>query len=164
MQCNTEYPTPLRDTNLNVMKSLNKKFGTKVGFSDHTLGIDAAVVAATLGAAIIEKHITLSKSMKGPDHKASINEKELKEMIKKIRNINLILGSAEKKITKSEFKNLKIARNSIVAKTGIKKGEKFSKNNLYVKRPGTGISPMEFFRIIGKKAKKNFKIDEQITL
>ena len=164
MQCNTEYPTPLRDANLRAMLSIKKKYGVKIGYSDHTKGIEASLAAVAMGATVIEKHITLNKNLSGPDHKASITEQELRKMIEGIKRIEIALGDGIKKATPSEKKNIKIARNSIVAVGYIKRGEKFTNKNLGIKRPGNGISPMKFFRVIGKIAKKNFIQDELIKL
>ncbi len=164
LQCNTEYPTPFKDVNLKAMLTIKKKFSVNVGYSDHTEGIEASVVAAALGAKIIEKHITINKNLPGPDHKASITEKELKDLISKVRNVETILGNDKKKPSQSEKKNIKIARNSLVANSKIKKGEKFTSKNLTIKRPGTGISPMNYYKVLGKKAVKNFKKDEIIKL
>jgi N,N'-diacetyllegionaminate synthase len=164
MQCNTEYPTPIEDANLKAMLTIKKKFNVEVGYSDHTNGIEAALAATAMGASIIEKHITLNKNFYGPDHKASIDGKEFKKMVDGIRNITLALGHGVKKPTKSEKKNIRIARNSIVAAVDIKKGQKFNYNNLAVKRPGHGISPMKINKVIGKSAKRNFQQDELIKL
>ena len=162
LHCNSEYPTPYSDTNLKAMLYLNKKFRLPVGISDHTLGIEVPIAAAALGAVFIEKHFTLDRKMVGPDHQASITPLELKKMVTAIRNIEKALGKYEKKVTRSEKKNINIARKSIVAIKGIKKGEVFSPQNIGVKRPGTGISPTKFFKYIGKKAKKNYKYDQLI--
>lgn len=164
MQCNTEYPTPLSDANLKAMLTIKKKFKINIGYSDHTLGIDACLWATAMGASVIEKHITLSRSLIGPDHKASIEEKDLKTLVKKIRLLESAMGNGEKKVTRSEKKNLAIARNSLVASYEIKKGEKFTKKNITAKRPGTGISPMIINKVIGKIAKKNFQYDELIKI
>jgi N,N'-diacetyllegionaminate synthase len=164
MQCNTEYPTPLKDANLRAMLTIKNKFKINVGYSDHTLGIDASIWAAAMGAKIIEKHITLNRLFKGPDHKASIEEKDLKILIEKIRLLETALGNGKKEVTKSEKKNIIIARNSLVASCEIKKGQKFSKNNMIAKRPGNGISPMLINKVIGKVAKKNFHTDELIKI
>ena len=153
LQCNTEYPTPLRDANVRAMLTIKKKFKVNIGYSDHTEGIEVPLVAVALGAKIIEKHITLNKNLSGPDHKASINPKEFSKMVRYIRNFTTALGSGIKKVTQSELKNIKIVRTSIVAAREIKKGEKFSKKNLTIKRPGTGIYPMKFYKIIGIKKK-----------
>ena len=164
LQCNTEYPTPLRDANVKAMLTIKKKFKVNVGYSDHTEGIESSLAAAALGASILEKHITLNKNLKGPDHKASINPKELKKMIEGVRKITIALGSGVKKISSSERKNIKIARTSIVASREIKKGKKFTSKNLTIKRPGNGISPMKLFKVIGKIAKRDFSEDELIKL
>ena len=162
LHCNSEYPTPYSDTNLKAMLFLNKKFLLPVGISDHTLGIEVPIAAAALGAVFIEKHFTLDKKIVGPDHQASITPLELKKMVTAIRNIEKALGKYEKKVTRSEKKNINIARKSIVAIKSIKKGELFSPQNIGVKRPGTGISPTKFFKYIGKKAGKNYKYDQLI--
>jgi len=164
LQCNTEYPTPFRDVNLRAMLSIKKKYNVKVGYSDHTKGIEASLAAAALGACIIEKHITLNKNFPGPDHKASIVEKELKQMVEGIRKITDALGNGIKKASPSEIKNINVARNSIVAAININKGEKFTIGNLTTKRPGNGISPMKLHKIIGKIAKNFFFKDELIKL
>ena len=164
LQCNTEYPTPLRDANIKAMLTIKKIFKVNIGYSDHTEGIESSLAAAALGAKIIEKHITLNKKLLGPDHKASINPEELKKMIEGVRKITVALGNGIKKASLSEKKNIKIVRTSIVALKSIKKGEKFTNKNLTTKRPGNGISPMKLFRIIGKIAKKNFFEDELIKL
>ena len=164
LQCNTEYPTPLRDANVKAMLTIKKKFKVNVGYSDHTEGIESSLAAAALGASILEKHITLNKNLKGPDHKASINPKELKKMIEGIRKITVALGNGVKKVSASEKKNIRIARTSIVAAKEIKKGEKFTTKNLTIKRPGNGISPMKLFKVIGKISKKSFSEDELIKL
>ena len=164
LQCNTEYPTPLRDANVKAMLTIKKKFKVKVGYSDHTEGIESSLAAAVLGASIIEKHITLNKNLKGPDHKASINPDELKKLIDGVRKITMAIGSGVKKISPSEKKNIRIARTSIVAAKKIKKGEKFTTNNLAIKRPGNGISPMNLFKVVGKFAKRSFLEDELIKL
>ena len=164
MQCNTEYPTPLKDANLKAMLTIKNKFNVKVGYSDHTSGIEACLAASALGATIIEKHITLNKNFYGPDHKASIEGKDFKKMVNGIRNITIALGTGIKKPTNSEKKNIIIARNSIVAKVDIKKGKKFSYKNLAIKRPGNGISPMKIKKVVGKLAKRNFVQDEIIKI
>ena len=162
LHCNTEYPTPYKDVNLKAMKSLEKKFRCPVGYSDHTTGIEIPIAAVALGASIIEKHITLNKNMKGPDHKASIEPKDFENMIKGIRIIEKSLGDGIKKASSSEIKNIPIARKSIVALTKIKKGEVFSEKNLTVKRPGTGLSPMLWDRVLGKKSHKDYIEDQLI--
>lgn len=164
LHCNTEYPTPFEDVNLSAMYSLKENFDCKIGYSDHSLGIEVPIAATAMGAMVIEKHFTLNKEMEGPDHKASLNPLELKEMVREIRNIEKAIGSKEKHITDSERKNMKIARKSIVAKRKIVKGEKLSEENLTCKRPGNGITPMKWFEVIGKQAVKDFEEDELISL
>lgn len=164
LQCNTEYPTPLKDVNLRVIPELIKKFKIQVGYSDHTLGVEIPLAAISLGAIIIEKHFTISKKLKGPDHTSSLTPKEFKQMTDYIRNIEKAFGSSQKKITKSEFKNIKLVRKSIVAKTNIKKGEFFSENNITVKRPGDGLSPLNWKKVLNKKALKNFNKDQKIFI
>lgn len=164
LHCTTQYPAPYGDVNLRAMKTIRDEFQIKVGYSDHTLGTEVSLAAVALGATIIEKHLTLSRSMDGPDHNASLEPHEFIQLVEGIRNISKALGSNEKKISSSEKKNIAIVRKSIFAKTDIKKGELFSINNLCSKRPGTGLSPMLWDQVIGKRAKKNFKINEQITI
>ena len=164
LQCTTDYPTQLKDVNLNAMITMKKKFKVEVGLSDHTIGHEASISAVSLGAKIIEKHITLNNNMKGPDHKASLNPKKFKELVTKIRNVEILLGNYLKKPSKSELKNKKIVRKSIVAKNNIKKGEIFSDVNIICKRPEGGISPIYWNNIIGKKSKQNFKVDDFISL
>lgn len=164
LHCNSEYPTPYEDVNLNAMSALKKEFGVKIGYSDHTLGIEVPIAAVALGAEVIEKHFTLDKNMKGPDHKASLEPSELKAMVNGIRNIEKALGDGIKKPSKSEQKNMDIVRKSIVAIKSIKKGEIFSEKNIGTKRPGTGISSIKWYEVIGKTAKKDFEIDEWIVL
>lgn len=160
--CNTEYPTPFEDVHLNAMLSLKDHLGVKVGYSDHTKGIEVALAAVALGGTIIEKHFTLDNNMEGPDHSASLNPEELKKMVSGIRNIEKCLGSFEKKPSPSELKNRDIARRSIVAIEAIKKGESFSEKNIGVKRPGNGISPMNWYTVLGKNAERNYEKDELI--
>ena len=155
LHCNTEYPTPIFDINLNAMQALKKKFKLEVGYSDHSLGTQVPVIAASLGAKVIEKHFTISKKMVGPDHVASLNPKELISMVKAIRTTEIILGKSEKFVSNSEKKNLLIARKSLFAACDIKKGEKFSLNNLVCLRPGSGISPINIDQVCKRKAKKN---------
>ena len=162
LHANTEYPTPMEDVNLKAMVTIGKTFDVDFGYSDHTLGIEVDIAAVAMGACCIEKHFTLDKTMEGPDHKASLEPDELKAMVKAIRNIELALGNGIKKPSKSESKNISIARKSIVAKGEIKKGEIFSTNNLAVKRPANGISPMRWDEIIGTVATKDYKEDELI--
>lgn len=164
LHCNTEYPTPMEDVNLLAMNQIAKEFGVVIGYSDHTDGIEVPIAATALGAKVIEKHFTLDKKMEGPDHKASLNPSELKQMVQAIRNIEIALGSDIKTPSPSELKNIEIARKSIVASRDIEMGEIFSEENLTVKRPGTGINPMKWDSVVGKKASKSFKEDEVIEL
>lgn len=164
LHCNTEYPTPMRDVNLRAMLSLRKAFHTPVGYSDHTQGIEVPIAAVALGAQIIEKHFTLDKTMPGPDHKASLEPTELKAMVDAIRNIEQALGNGEKHVSPSERPNIVVARKSIVAAREIRKGELFTEENITVKRPGNGISPMLWDNVIGQKAPRNFRYDELIEL
>ncbi|EMN01219.1 N-acetylneuraminate synthase [Leptospira noguchii str. 1993005606] len=164
LHCNTEYPTPYSDVNLSAMKSIADAFKIKVGYSDHTSGIEVSVAAVALGASVIEKHFTLNRSLPGPDHKASLEPNELKTMVRSIRNVELSLGDGIKKPSSSEFKNISIARKSIVAASSIKAGEIFTRENLTAKRPGDGISPMRLNEVIGLKAKRDFFEDELIDL
>lgn len=164
LHCNTEYPTPMKDVNLKAMLEIKEKFGVKVGYSDHTEGIEVPIAAVALGATVIEKHFTLDINMEGPDHKASLEPSELKAMVKSIRNIEQALGTGHKTISESERKNIEIARKSIIAAKDIKKGEIFTEENITVKRPGNGISPMEWENVIGKVARRNFQEEELIEL
>ena len=162
LHCNTEYPTPMKDVNLNAMLTIRDELDVKVGYSDHTLGIEIPIAAVSIGATIIEKHFTLSRGLKGPDHAASLEPGELKLMVTAIRNIEKAMGNGIKTPSLSELKNISIARKSIVAKKSIKKGQTFSIDNLAVKRPGTGISPMRWDEIIGTISKSDFKVDDLI--
>jgi len=164
LHCNTEYPTPMEDVNLKAMLTIRDKLRVNVGYSDHTLGIEVSVAAVALGATVIEKHFTLDQTLPGPDHAASLEPHELKEMVTAIRNIEKAMGNSEKKPSPSEIKNIPVARKSIVAKQSIKKGEHFSENNITVKRPGTGISPMEWDKVLGKIADIEYQIDDLIQL
>jgi N,N'-diacetyllegionaminate synthase len=163
LHCNTEYPTPIVDVNLRAMLTIRDELGVKVGYSDHTLGIEVPIAAVGMGATIIEKHFTLSRTLPGPDHAASLEPHELKSMVAAIRNIEKALGDGEKKPSPSEVKNIPIVRRSIVAKKPIKKGEAFSEQNLTSKRPGSGISPMEWDDVIRSTAARDFEIDELIV-
>ena len=160
LHANTMYPTPMRDVNLKAMLTIGETFDISYGYSDHTLGIEVDIAAVAMGAKCIEKHFTLDKNLEGPDHKASLEPDELKSMISAIRNIEIALGSGIKKPTDSETSNIQIARKSIVAKTKIKKGDVLNEKNLSIKRPGSGISPMRWDKIVGTKAKKNYNEDE----
>ena len=164
LHCNTEYPTPLKDVNLYAMRTMKKMFGKKVGYSDHTKGIEVPVAAVALGACVIEKHFTLDKNMPGPDHKASLEPDELGRMVKNIRNIEIALGDGVKRVSESERKNIAIARKSIVARRNIQEGEILTEENLAVKRPGTGINPMQWMEVLGTRAVRDFKEDELIEV
>jgi N-acetylneuraminate synthase/N,N'-diacetyllegionaminate synthase len=162
LHCTTSYPCPLEDVNLRAMLTLKKEFNLPVGYSDHTLGILVPIIAVAMGAKVIEKHFTLSKNLPGPDHKASLEPKEFKEMVKAIRDVEKALGSGIKKPTKNEEKIKKIVRKSIIAKINIPAGSKITKEMLIIKRPGTGIEPKYINKIIGKIAKREIKKDSLI--
>ncbi len=162
LHCSTEYPANIKNVNLRAMETLKNRFNLDIGYSDHTLGIEIAIAAAALGAKIIEKHITLDRKLIGPDHKASTEPDLFKKMIDSIRNIDLALGNGIKLPSDKELENRKIVRKSIVASRNIKKGEIFTSNNLIIKRPGTGISPMKWDQILGEKSKYNFQKDDLI--
>ena len=164
LHCNTEYPTPFEDVNLKAMQTMRDVFGLEVGYSDHTKGIEVPIAAVAMGATIIEKHFTLNCNMKGPDHKASLEPCELAAMVSSIRHIEKAIGTGNKIPSYSETKNIAIARKSIVAKVNIKAGDEFTTDNITVKRPGTGISPMRWNEILGTKAIRDFKEDELIEL
>jgi N,N'-diacetyllegionaminate synthase len=164
MQCTSAYPAPYDEINLNIIDMLRRTFKLRIGFSDHSLGVQASIAAVALGAKVIEKHLTLSKKLKGPDHRASLDPKEFKFMVQSIRIVEKTLGSKIKQITKSEKKNINVVRKSIVASTMIKKNEKFSNYNITCKRPGTGISPLFFKKLIGKQSTKNFNKNDLISL
>ncbi len=164
LHCNTEYPTPYEDVNLRAMLTIKDTFGVNVGYSDHTLGIEIPIAAVALGATVIEKHFTLNKSMKGPDHNVSLEPKEFKAMVEAIRHIEVAFGSSIKKPSNSERKNITAIRKSIVALKNIKKGEIFSEENITTKRPATGISPMQWDKVIGKTAQRDFKKDRAIQI
>ena len=160
LHCTTEYPAPLQEINLNAMLTMSNAFGLKTGYSDHSVGITVPIAAATKGAVIIEKHFTLDKMLPGPDHKASLDPNELKEMVSSIRIVEKIMGNGIKIPSKSEIKNKNIARKSIVAKKYIRKGEVFTKENLTIKRPGKGKTPMEYWKMLGKMGYENYQVDE----
>ena len=162
LHCNTEYPTPMEDVNLCAMLSMKKELGVKVGYSDHTLGIEVPIAAVALGATVIEKHFTLDRTMQGPDHAASLEPDELKQMVYSIRNIEKAMGDGSKKPSKSEQKNISAARKSIVASAPILKGDLLTENNLSVKRPGNGISPMKWDELIGSVSQASYETDELI--
>lgn len=163
LHCNTEYPTPMEDVNLKAMLDIQKQLNTKIGYSDHTLGIEVPIAAVALGAKVIEKHFTLDRNLPGPDHIASLEPTELKAMVVSIRNIEMaISGSGIKEPSPSEAKNKPIARKSVIASQNIKKGEVFSEENLTIKRPGIGISPMRWDEVIGKVADKEYMVEDII--
>lgn len=165
LHCNTEYPTPFEDVNLKAMDALRKEFGVEVGYSDHTKGIEVPIAAVALGATVIEKHFTLDRTLPGPDHKASLEPDELKAMVSAVRNIEqAVAGDGTKHVSESERKNIAIARKSIVAAKDIKAGELFTEENLTVKRPGSGISPMRWEEVLGMNANRDFNEDELIEL
>jgi N,N'-diacetyllegionaminate synthase len=163
LQCTSAYPAPMSDVNLLALRSIREIFGVEVGYSDHTLGIEISLAAVALGATVIEKHFTLDRTLPGPDHKASLEPNELKSLILGIRNIEEALGDGAKRVMPSEIGNRDVARKSIVARLPISAGEKFTEENLISKRPGTGISPMEWNSFIGVRAHRNFSVDELIN-
>ncbi len=162
LHTNTEYPTPMSDVNLRAMVAMGKELNINYGYSDHTLGIEVGIAAVAMGATCIEKHFTLDSKMRGPDHKASLEPTQLKGMVNAIRNIEKAMGSKIKKPSKSELPNIRMVRKSIVAKTKINKGEILDENNITIKRPGGGISPMKWDKVLGSKAKKKYNEDELI--
>ena len=164
LHCNTEYPTPFGDVNLAAMVNIGGAFGVKVGYSDHTRGIEVPIAAVALGATVIEKHFTMDRRMPGPDHAASLEPEELRAMVSSIRNIEQALGDGIKRRTASELKNMPIARRSLVVRAPIRAGEVFTSDNVTAKRPGTGISPMRWDEVIGRVAKRDFAVDEMIEL
>jgi N,N'-diacetyllegionaminate synthase len=162
MHCTSEYPTPMTEVNLRAMQSLRAAFGVDVGYSDHTRGIEVAVAAVAMGASVIEKHFTLDRTLPGPDHQASLEPAELRALVSSIRNIEIALGDGIKRPTPSEARNKLVARKSLVASRAIKAGEVFTAENLTTKRPGTGISPMRWDDLLGKRALREFAEDELI--
>lgn len=164
LHCTTEYPTPMIDVNLRAMQTLQNAFGVRVGYSDHTPGIEVAIAAVAMGASVIEKHFTLDRCLPGPDHLASLEMRELKQMIAAIRNIEQALGDGIKCPTPSEMRNCGVVRKSIVANREIRAGEYFNNENLTTKRPGTGISPMRWDEVVGRQARRDFAVDELIEL
>jgi len=163
LHCTTEYPTPMEEVNLRAMQSIQDTFGVAVGYSDHTIGIGVSIAAVALGATVIEKHFTLDKNLPGPDHKASLNPKELHALVIGIRNLETALGSSTKSPTAGELSNRSVARKSIVASRTIQVGDVFSENNVTTKRPGTGLSPMNWDRLIGSQATRKYLPDEKIA-
>ena len=164
LHCNTEYPTPFCDVNLAAMHTIAERFGVNVGYSDHTRGIEVPIAAVAMGAQVIEKHFTLDCNMEGPDHKASLEPDQLKAMVDAIRNVEQAIGSADKHATASETPNKVVARKSIVAARDIAEGEILTEENITVKRPGNGISPMQWDEVLGTRAKRSFSYDELIEL
>lgn len=164
LHCTTEYPAPLGSVNLKAMQTMAEAFNLPVGYSDHTSGIAVSVAAVAMGAVIIEKHFTLDRNMEGPDHKASLEPDELKAMVQSIRDVEMAMGTGEKGLSYSELKNVSVVRKSIVAKRAIRKGMLFSEDNLSVKRPGTGVNPMQWNKVIGLCAKRDYEEDEMIEL
>jgi N,N'-diacetyllegionaminate synthase len=162
LHCTTEYPAPYADVNLRAMQAMRAAFGVEVGYSDHTPGIEVAIAAVALGARVIEKHFTLDCDLPGPDHRASLPPEQLVAMVRAIRNVELALGSGDKRPSGAELKNKAVARKSIVAARAIRSGELFSADNLTVKRPGTGVSPMRWDELIGRPARRDYAIDEMI--
>jgi len=164
LHCTSAYPARMSEVNLNAMLNISKEFSVKVGYSDHTLGIEVAIAAAALGATVIEKHFTLNKNMKGPDHMASLEPCELNEMVRSIRNIEVALGNGVKLPTQGELENIEVIRKSIVAKIAVRKGEVFTSENLTCKRPWHGISPMNWDKVVGQVAKRDYAPDEMIQI
>ena len=162
LHCTSAYPAPVIDVNLLAMRTMKEALNVEVGYSDHTLGIEVSIAAVALGASVIEKHFTLDRNLPGPDHKASLEPDELNSLVNQIRNIEKVLGDGVKRPMPSELENIDLIRKSIVAKCSIRQGEIFSESNLSVKRPGTGISPMDWDRLFGSKASRNFDVDELI--
>jgi N,N'-diacetyllegionaminate synthase len=162
LHCNTEYPTPMKDVNLKAMLTIKDELGLNIGYSDHTLGVEVPIAAVAMGATVIEKHFTLDRTLPGPDHAASLEPDELNAMVSAIRNIEKAMGNGLKEPSTSEIKNMPTARKSIIAKKSIKKGELFTEENLIVKRPGTGISPMGWDTVIGKAASSDYEMDDLI--
>lgn len=164
LHCTTEYPAPIEDVNLNVMKTFRDTFGLPVGYSDHTQGIEVDLAAAALGAEVIEKHFTLDRNLPGPDHKASLEPAELKAMVDGIRKVDLAMGSYEKHPSEAELKNRLVARKSIVARRHIACGEELTEENITTKRPGSGVDPMKWCEVLGTRAIRDFEEDELIEI
>lgn len=164
LHCNTEYPTPYQDVNLQAMLTMRQELGTKIGYSDHTQGIEVPIAAAAMGASVLEKHFTLDRNMEGPDHKASLEPAQLQAMVRAVRNIEAALGDGMKRPSESEKRNIEVVRKSIVAGRAIRAGEVFAEDNLTTKRPGNGISPMRWNEIVGKTAVRDFAEDELIEV
>jgi len=164
LHCTTEYPTPMTEVNLRAMQSIHAAFGTAVGYSDHTQGVEVAIAAVAMGATVIEKHFTLDRNLPGPDQQASLEPVEFVAMVRAIRNIEAALGDGIKRLTPSEVRNKLVARKSLIASQEIKAGELFTAENITTKRPGTGISPMQLDKVLGRRARRNFLVDELIEL
>ena len=164
MHCTTQYPVPFKDVNLRAMITLKENFNCKIGYSDHTSGIEVPIAAVAMGAVVIEKHFTIDRYMEGPDHKASLEPRDFSEMVKAIRNIEAALGSSVKKPTESEMMNRYVARKSIIAARKIRRGEVLTEENLTTKRPGNGISPMKWHEVLGREAIRDFDEDELIEI
>jgi N,N'-diacetyllegionaminate synthase len=162
LHCTSAYPAPFSEINLRAMVTIKEEIGVAIGYSDHTLGTEASIAAVAMGATVIEKHFTVDRNLPGPDHKASLEPSELKKMVSAIRNIEMALGDGIKRAMPIELENRQISRKSIVALKNITSGELFTEFNIVAKRPGTGISPMKWDRILGSRAKRNYKIDEFI--
>lgn len=164
LHCTTEYPAPFEEINLRAMQTIAQAFNVKIGYSDHSVGIEVPIAAVAMGARVIEKHFTLDRTLPGPDHQASLEPQELYAMVAAIRNVESALGDGIKQVTPSELKNRDIARKSIVARQAIKLGEFFTTENLAAKRPGSGISPMRWDEVLGMRASRDFNVDELIEL
>jgi len=164
LHCTTEYPAPFDEVNLRAMLTMGKEFGVRTGYSDHTPGIEIPVAAAALGARVLEKHFTLDKSLPGPDHRASLDPGEFAAMARAVRNVEAALGNGVKRPTASELPNRQVARKSIVAAQAIRLGELFSVENLTTKRPGNGVSPMLWHEVLGRPARRDYRIDDMIDL
>lgn len=164
LHCTTEYPTPMAEVNLRAMLSMKEAFGVAVGYSDHTQGIEVPIAAVALGARVVEKHFTIDRNLPGPDHRASIEPNEFKEMVNSIRNIEIALGDGIKRVTPSEAKNKNVVRKSLVASQRIMKGQLFTPDNVVAKRPGNGLSPMRWDEVIGRESPREFSVDEMIEL
>jgi N,N'-diacetyllegionaminate synthase len=164
LHCTTEYPAPFEEINLRAMQMIAQAFNVKIGYSDHSVGIEVPIAAVAMGAQVIEKHFTLDRTLPGPDHQASLEPQELYAMVAAIRNVESALGNGVKQVTPSEWKNKDIARKSIVARQAIKLGELFTAENLAAKRPGNGISPMRWDEVLGMRASRDFNVDELIEL
>jgi len=162
LHCTSAYPTPMIDVNLLALKAIWEKFRTQIGYSDHTLGLEVPIAAVALGASVIEKHFTIDRNLPGPDQKASLNPEELKEMVRMIRNLDKAMGDGVKKIMPSESRNREIARKSIIAKRAIRKGERFTSENLTTKRPGSGLSPMKWDELMKKQSTRDYEEDDLI--